>query len=160
MSTTSTRSLIPWHRRLEARVSAGVILLVGLSLGALLVATTGAVTSRSLARASEDLEVARSAFYRSLDTRTESAAALTRLVTELPVFRAHITEARLAADPATITDMADGYRRQLEARFSVVTDARGVWMGSPGWPSAATPSPALRATIQAAVTGRSRREIV
>ena len=141
-------------------MSAGVSLLVGLSLGALLLATIGAVTSQSLGRASEDLEVARATFYRSLDTRTESAAALTRLVTELPVFRAHITEARLAADPATITDMADGYRRQLKAQFSVVTDARGVWMGSPGWPSAATPSPALRATIQAAVTGRSRRDIV
>ena len=141
-------------------MSAGVSLLVGLSLGALLLATTGAVTSQSLGRASEDLEVARATFYGSLDTRTESAAALTRLVTELPVFRAHITEARLAADPATITDMADGYRRQLKAQFSVVTDARGAWMGSPGWPSAATPSPALRATIQAAVSGRSRRDIV
>jgi predicted signal transduction protein with EAL and GGDEF domain len=141
-------------------VSAGVSLLVGLSLGALLFATTGAVTSRSLARASEDLEVARSAFYRSLDSRTESAAALTRLVTELPVFRAHITEARLAADPATITEMADGYRRQLKAQFSVVTDPSGAWMGSPGWPAAATPSSAFSATIQAAVAGQSRRDIV
>jgi predicted signal transduction protein with EAL and GGDEF domain len=141
-------------------VAFGVSLLVGLSLVALLLATTGAVTSRSMSRASEDLEIARAAFYRSLDTRTESAAALTRLVTELPVFRAHIIEARLAADPATITEMADGYRRQLEAQFAIVTDARGTWIGRPGWPLTATPPAALHATIQAAVMGRSRRDII
>src|SRR6185436_8092426 len=152
-------SAIPWHRRLEARVAAGVTVLVGLSLGALLVATTQAVTRRSLLRASEDLETARAAFDRSLDSRTQSAAALTRLVTELPIFRAHLTDARLAADPATITEMADGYRRQLNAAFTVVTDARGRWLGSPGWPAAA-PAPAVQAAIQSAVSGASRRDIV
>src|SRR6185436_2475803 len=153
-------SAIPWHRRLEARVAAGVTVLVGLSLGALLVATTQAVTRRSLLRASEDLETARAAFDRSLDSRTQSAAALTRLVTELPIFRAHLTDARLAADPATITEMADGYRRQLNAAFAVVTDARGRWAGSPGWPAGTAPAPGLQAAIESAVSGTSHREIV
>jgi len=134
--------------------------LVGLSLGALLVATTQAVTRRSLLRASEDLETARAAFDRSLDSRTQSAAALTRLVTELPIFRAHLTDARLAADPATITEMADGYRRQLNAAFAVVTDARGRWAGSPGWPAGTAPAPGLQAAIESAVSGTSHREIV
>jgi diguanylate cyclase (GGDEF)-like protein len=153
-------SPIPWHRRLEARVAAGVTALVALSLAALLVATTEAVTTRSLSRASEDLEIARAAFYRSLDTRTESAAALTRLVTELPIFRAHINSAQLSADAATITEMADGYRRQLNAQFTIVTDAGGRWMGSPGWPDGAPRDPALDAAIQSAVSGASRRDIV
>jgi predicted signal transduction protein with EAL and GGDEF domain len=151
---------IAWHRRLEARVAAGVTILVALSLGALLAATTGAVTSRSLARASEDLDVARAAFYRSLDRRTQSAAALTRLVTELPIFRAHINDAQLSADAATITEMADGYRQQLNAQFTIVTDARGRWMGSPGWPGGAARARALDAAIQSAVSGTSRRDVV
>ena len=151
---------IAWHRRLEARVAAGVTILVALSLGALLAATTGAVTSRSLARASEDLDVARAAFYRSLDSRTQSAAALTRLVTELPIFRAHINDAQLSADAATITEMADGYRQQLNAQFTIVTDARGRWMGSPGWPGGAARARTLDAAIQSAVSGTSRRDVV
>jgi predicted signal transduction protein with EAL and GGDEF domain len=157
---STSSSSIPWHRRLEARVAAGVMLLVGLSLGALLVATTEAVTTRSLSRASEDLEIAGAAFYRTLDSRTQSAAALTRLVTELPIFRAHINDARLATDPATITEMADGYRRQLNAHFTVVTDARGRWMGSPGWPTTAAAPAALQAAIRSAFAGLSRRDIV
>ena len=153
-------SSIPWHRRLEARVAAGVTLLVGLSLGALLVATTEAVTTRSLSRAAEDLEVARAAFYRSLDSRTESAVALTRLVTELPVFRAHINDAQLSSDPATMTEMADGYRRQLNAHFTIVTDSHGKWLGSPAWPGTAAPPRGLQAAIESAVSGAPRRDIV
>jgi len=151
---------IAWHRRLEARVAAGVTILVALSLGALLLATTKAVTSRSLTRASEDLDVARAAFYRSLDSRTQSAAALTRLVTELPIFRAHINDAQLSADAATITEMADGYRQQLNAHFTIVTDARGRWMGSPGLPGGGARARELDAAIQSAVAGTPRRDIV
>ena len=55
---------IPWLRRLEARVVAGVILLVALSLAAILAATTRLVTDRSLERTSADLEAARIAFHR------------------------------------------------------------------------------------------------
>jgi predicted signal transduction protein with EAL and GGDEF domain len=159
-SQSTPSSSIPWHHRLEARVAAGVTLLVGLSLAALLIATTNAVTTRSLSRAAEDLEVARAAFYRSLDSRTESAVALTRLVTELPVFRAHINDAQLSSDPATITEMADGYRRQLNAHFAIVTDAYGKWLGSPAWPGTAAPPRSLQAAIESAVSGAPRRDIV
>jgi predicted signal transduction protein with EAL and GGDEF domain len=153
-------SFIPWHRRMEARVAIGVSLLVGLSLGAILLATTRAVTIRSLSRASEDLEVARSTFSRSLESRGEAAAALTRLVTELPVFRAHLTDAGLAADAGTIHQMADGYRQQLKADFCIVTNGHGTWMGSPGWPPKQQPSNTLRASIDAAAAGRSDRDII
>ena len=141
-------------------MAVGVCLLVGLSVGAVLFATTRAVTHRSLGRASEDLEVARSKFYRLLDSRAESAAALTRLVAELPVFRAHLTDKRLAADGHTIDEMADRYRRQLSAQFCVVTDARGAWISKPGWPATEQPPAALRSSIEAALAGRSERDIV
>jgi diguanylate cyclase (GGDEF)-like protein len=150
---------VPWHRRLDTRVAAGLTLLVALSLGAVLIATTRVVSTRSLTRAAEELEVARLAFSRSLDARAESASALTRLVTELPVFRAHISDARVADDPQTMYQMADAYRRQLNAWFSVVTNARGTWLASPGW-TAGSQVPALVSSIETARRGAGNRTIL
>ena len=145
---------------MEARVAAGISLLVALALGAVLFATMRAVTNRSLSRASEDLATARSTFASLLDSRAESAAALTRLVTELPVFRAYMTDSRLVADASSVSEMADRYRRQLKAQFCIVTDAHGAWMGTPGWPAGTAAPAAVRAMIDAAVAGQSRRDIV
>ena len=69
----SAPATIPWHRRMEARVAAGISLLVALALGAVLFATMRAVTNRSMSRASEDLATARSTFTGLLDSRAESA---------------------------------------------------------------------------------------
>ena len=70
-------------------------------------------------------------------TRAESAAAQTRLITRLPVFRSHITEEALASDAAEMNVMADDYRQQLRARFTIVTNRRGAWVANPGWPGGA-----------------------
>jgi predicted signal transduction protein with EAL and GGDEF domain len=145
---------------MEARVALGVSLLVGLSLGAVLFATTRAVTTRSLSHAAEDLEVARSAFYQSVDSRAESAAARTRLITELPVFRAHMTDARLANDSKIIHEMADRYRRQLKAQFCIVTNRRGAWIGRAGWPARQQSSMVLQSSIENAADGRASRGTV
>ena len=134
-------------------------LLIGLSLAAVLIATTRVVRARSLSRASDEIEVAQSAFYRLVDARAEAASEATRLVTELPVFRAHMSDARLMRDTETIGYMADGYRRQLKAQFTIVTDGRGVWLGSPGWRSDARPA-ALGASIAGATRGRSERGVL
>jgi predicted signal transduction protein with EAL and GGDEF domain len=150
---------IPWLRRMEARVAAGVTLLVGLSLGTVLVFTTRAVTTRSLERAAQDLETTRIAFHRLLDSRAESAAALTRLITDLPIFRAHLTEPDLAADSASVSEMADKYRRQLRAQFCIVTDARGKWIGRARWPKGVPPA-LLRSTIGVALAGMSVRDVI
>ena len=136
---------IPWHRRLEARVVAGVGLLVAGSLGAVLVVTTRAVTDSSLARASDELQAARAGFYRLVDDRAEFASAEAALVTALPVFRAHMTDTRLAEDAATLGAMADDYRRQLKADFCVVTDRDGRWTAQSGWPETARSAPARSA---------------
>jgi len=150
---------VRWHRRLGARVAVALTLLVGLSLAAVLAAATRVVRTRSLSRASEEIEVAQSAFYRLVDARAESASEVTRVITELPVFRAHMSDARLARDPEEIRAMADGYRRQLKAQFAIVTDARGAWLGSPGWTADARP-PALGASIAAASRGTSDRAVL
>ena len=44
-----------------------------------------------------------------------AAQLSSRLITELPVLRAHLTDPRLAADRPTIEAMADGYRIDLDA---------------------------------------------
>ncbi len=145
---------------MEAAVVVGVSLLVGLSLGAVLVATTRVVTNRSLARASDELEAARSAFYHLVENRAEFAAAQTRLITALPVFRAHMTDSVVASDAATIGAMADDYRRQLKAQFCIVTERKGGWTGSPGWPAGEKPTRAMQSSIDAALAGDSHRDIL
>jgi PAS domain S-box-containing protein len=137
-----------------------VSVLVGLSLGATLLATTRVVTRRSLSLASENLEAARSAFYHLADSRAEFASAQTRLITALPVFRAYMTDTRLAADEATLKAMADEYRLQLKAQFCILTDRAGLWTASPGWPASQSPSEAVRSTIGGAVKGSARHNIV
>ena len=148
-----------WHQRMEARVAVGVSLVVGAALGAVLVTTSRVVTARSLGRAASQLELAHRSFERLLDARADSAAALTRLVTELPVFRAHLTDARLAADEPTVAAMADGYRQQLGAAFCIVTNGRGRWLGAAGWPRD-DDAAALDLAIRGALEGGERRDVV
>jgi diguanylate cyclase (GGDEF)-like protein len=145
---------------MEARVVAGVSALVGLALGAILIATMRAVSQQSLTRATNDLEVARATFNRSIDDRAESAVALTRLITELPVFRAHLTDSQLASDSSSIVEMAERYRRLLNARFCLVNDARGSWLGAPGWTAGTPPSQSVQSLIATAQTGSAQRAIV
>src|SRR5262245_12002109 len=160
-------SRIAWHRRIEAAVVTGSGLLVALSIGAVLVGTTRLVTSRVLDRASTDIEAARSAFYDLVDRQAESAAALARLVTVLPVFRAHIDDPgdpgrdpRLSIDMPTIEAMAEDYRRQLRAEFSIVSSRNDEWVVSPGWPGHVEPSPAVRKLIASGLQGQSSHNLV
>ena len=150
---------IPWPAD-GSTSRAGCELFVGLSLAFVLTVTTRAVTSRSLERASKDLDAARTAFARLVANRAEFASAQTRLIAALPVFRAHMSDVRLAADIATIDAMADDYRRQLKAQFCIVTDGTGRWLGSPGWPTGEKSSPSIRAGIDRAVGGLSGRAVV
>ena len=156
---SGTLQPLSWLRRLETQVIVGITLLVAFSLAAILVATTRTLTARSLARASIDLETARTAFDRLTDDRSAFAAAQAVLVTRLPVFRAHMSDPRLAADFATLAALADEYREQLKADFCVVTDHAGRWTAGAGWPSDVQPSDAVRAVISKAVAGEPSRAI-
>jgi PAS domain S-box-containing protein len=145
---------------MEVRVVVGLSLLLGLSLGAALIATTRVVTSRSLAQARGTLETARSTFYVLVRRRAESAAAQTRLITTLPVFRAHIGDAQLERDGATLDAIVDEYRQQLKAQFCILANRNGVWTSSPGWPAGETPPPGIRSSVEAASAGRSHYDIL
>ncbi len=159
MNVSAPPSALPFHRRLETHVALGVTLLVLFALGAALLIATRVVTAGSLERASSDLTAARSAFYRLEDDRAEYASAQASLVTTLPVFRAYLTDSRLAGDLASLQVLADEYRQQLNAAFCIVTGRGNAWGGSSGWQSGMAPPQALAAMIGAAATGRPRREI-
>ena len=72
---------------MEARVAAGILLLVALSVTAVVITATRVATRSAVARATDNLEGARSAFYGLVDDRAAFAAQQTRLIIELPVFR-------------------------------------------------------------------------
>ncbi len=150
---------IPWHQRLEARVLAGVTAIVGVSLAALTLVTGEVVARHTISRAEGDLAAAQAAFTHLVSTQTELVGAQTRLITGLPVFRAHMTDSRLVGDVATMGAMAEMYQRELAAAFTIVSDARGRWLASPGLSPDASRE-RLEALIDATAAGRAQREIL
>jgi signal transduction histidine kinase len=160
MTPPTTSAVIPWHRRMEAHIAIGVTLLVTVSLAAVLFGTTRVVTDHSLQRGSEHVQAARTTFDQLLQNRVQSVAALTQLVTTLPVFRAHMADARLHDDAATMNVMADDYRVRLGATFCVVTDATGNDIGSAGWPTHHNQPHALRVNVATAVGGGSSSTVI
>jgi signal transduction histidine kinase/ActR/RegA family two-component response regulator len=144
--------------RLETHVAVAVTLVVAFALGAAMIIATRVVTSGSFERASSDLATARSAFYRLEDDRAAFAAAQATLVTALPVFRAHMTDAPLAADVATMQVLADEYRQQLNAVFCIVTGRDGRWIASSGWPAGSAAPASIDRMISASTAGQSRRD--
>jgi PAS domain S-box-containing protein len=157
---SSSLPSIPWHRRLESRVLFWVTLVSGASLIALLLGASRIVTLSSLERSTGDVLAAREAFDHLLDRQAAFAAAQTRLITELPVFRAHLTGSRVAAGRASVNEMAAEYRHELKAEFCVVTDAKGTWLARPGWPVGVAPPGALVAGIDAARSGRPSSDML
>jgi signal transduction histidine kinase len=125
-----TRSAIPWHRRLEARVAISVIVIAIAALTTVLVATSTVVTEYSLSRSRDDVSAARAAFTHLVNSRTAVAAAQARLVAELPVLRD--TLAGSVVDEATIAEKAADYRQKLGATFSVIGDQQDRRVGSSG----------------------------
>ena len=74
-------------------------------------------------------------------------------VTELPVFRAHLSDPRLANDQHTMDEMTDRYRQLLRAEFCIVTGLDGRWISNPGWPVSDAPTTAVASTIASTLRG-------
>ena len=157
---SATGPQIAWYRRLEGRVVVGVAFVACLSVTAVLLATLGVVRTNARAQAADALEATRQAFYQLTEDRAGFAAAQLRLIASLPVFRAHMTDAQLLSDPATLDAMANEYRRALDSSFLVVTDPNGVWIADTGWPSGTRPSTALTGAIDGARDGESRQVVL
>src|SRR5687768_12638458 len=157
---TSIRTEIRWHDRMEARVAAGILLLVTLSVAAVVLTATRVSTRSAVDRAADNLEGARSAFYRLVDERAAFATQQTRLITELPLFRSMMINPVVAQDVATLTEMAERYRQSLSAQFAIVTSPDGRPSATPGWPQGREMPAALQAAIKGAAGGQSARNIV
>jgi hypothetical protein len=108
--------------------------------------TTRVVSVQSRDRAAAELEVARGSFSNLVDERITAAIGAAELITQLPVFRAHLTDGQLAENRANVQAMADGYREQLHAQFAIVARQAGAWAADPGWQGApaAAGAPARR----------------
>ena len=151
----------PWFARLETRVAATLALLVAGAMAVVFLVTTRVVSVQSRDRAAAELEVARGSFSNLVDERIAAAIGAAELVTQLPVFRAHLTDSQLAENRANVQAMADGYREQLHAQFAIVARPRGAWAADPGWPGApAGAGSRLHGAIAAALAGSATGEII
>ena len=159
-ATSARRPPLLWRRRLEARLLLGVGVITALLLVTVLFATSRFISVDSAERSRRDLQAARAAFGYVVAGRTRFAAAQTRLIAALPVFRAHMTDARVAADTATLYEMAEGYRQDLAADGIVVTDAAGEWLVRAGWSGDAVGPESFEVGVEAATAGRAHSEIV
>jgi diguanylate cyclase (GGDEF)-like protein len=119
------------------------------------------VSAQSRSRAAADLEVTRTAFSDLLDGRVSTAIREAELVTRLPVFRAHLTDSRLATDGESLRVMADGYLRDLQAQFVIIARPDGSWLASPGWIRAhGDETEGVHALVRGATTGTTSGSIV
>jgi signal transduction histidine kinase/DNA-binding response OmpR family regulator len=136
------------------------MIVAGLAFSALLVATKQAVTADALQRLTRQQNAAKRAFDRLVDTRAAFAAAQIRLIAELPIFRAHLTDPHISSDAATIGALAAHYRTQLVADVCLIADADGRWVGREGWPSDVAAPRVLLAGIAEARAGRAHRTML
>jgi len=98
----ASKAVPPWRSRLETRLALTMAALLTAGLALVFVVTTTVVSSQSRDRAALELDVARSSFHAQLEERARSAMRAAELITQLPVFRAHLTDSRLAEDRATV----------------------------------------------------------
>jgi putative nucleotidyltransferase with HDIG domain len=154
MWSLSSPSQIPWHRRLEARVLFGVVAVVLLSLFAVLFAARQRVTANSMKRSRSDLVAARAAFRHLIRDRADFSSAQSRLITELPIFRALLSSPDAARDAATVSGMALHYRDRLKADFCLVTDETGRRTGDAGVPRGGNLPSDMAEGIKSALKGK------
>jgi signal transduction histidine kinase/CheY-like chemotaxis protein len=138
-------------------VLVSVTVVAGLSLFAVIAVTGRMVTRNSFERSRSDLLAAREAFRRLVETRTQFASGEVRLITELPVFREHMT--KLTWHTPSMDAMTDDYCGKLGADFCIVTNASGEWIGRSGL-ATATRAPGLNAIVDAARQGQAVSDIL
>jgi signal transduction histidine kinase len=128
-----------WRARLEARLLLFTTVVTGVALVAMLAATQRIITASAVERIRAEQEAAKLAFDRLIERRGAFAAGQSRLITELPIFRAHLSDPRVAADHATIQALADQYRESVGADFLLVATGDGTWAGRSNWPEGPGP---------------------
>jgi signal transduction histidine kinase len=156
----SPRPPARWHTRLEARLLFFVTLVTGVSVVAMLIAANRVITASALERDGQDQHAAKAAFDRLIDQREAFATSQSRLITELPVFRAHLSDPRIVEDRDTIQALAQQYRQSTASDFLLVANAQGRWLGQANWPAGPEPDWTLLLGVSSPGDARGRSALV
>ena len=162
MASPTPSPVLPWHRRLEARVAAALGLLVAIALGAVIAATVGVLSAQSRERVAGDLSVAQGTFREVMGLRLAAVADLAELATRLPSFHTQVLD-RLAGPGAAagVRAFADAERPGLQPAFVIVARPDGSWAGQVGWTDPAGAGVNVVRDLQhRAASGRTARGLV
>ena len=151
---------IRWHRRMEARVAAGVILLVAISLLAIIAGRHARGDEKR-----DDARLERPGRTRATPSTARRRSRVDRRTTN-PAHH-HASGIPLGDDQPRRRRRrghadADGRRlsQDLGAQFAILTTPEGTPTALPGWPTGTPLPPGLQAVIRGAASGASRRDIV
>ncbi|MGE3704024.1 MAG: HAMP domain-containing protein, partial [Vicinamibacterales bacterium] len=117
---------------LQARVLAGGVAVCALCVGSAVFVASRLIETNELHRADERFRAARGALVWKLADEARHAHDRLRLIAELPVLRALLTDSGARTDRSTMDASAEHYRQQIEADLWIVSDADGRVLGAAG----------------------------
>ncbi len=120
---------VSWFYSLQTRVFVSGLAVCAITVVTLLLAASELVSEYEKHQAGERLSTAQEALDRLLNNRLESAHIQLRLIAELPVFRAVLSDHDARSDRPTMDEMAKHYRSQLTAEECDILDENGSQLG-------------------------------
>jgi signal transduction histidine kinase len=120
---------VPWHQSLQTRVFLSGVAVCAITVITLLLAATQLVSDYEKRQANQRLSAAQEALNRLLNNREDFAHTQLRLIAELPVFRAILSEPDARSDRPTMNQLADHYGIQLNADECAILDVDGNELG-------------------------------
>jgi signal transduction histidine kinase len=120
---------VRWYQSLQTRVFISGLAVCAITAGTLLLAASQLVSEYEKRQAAQRLNTAQQAVDRLLNNREDFARTQLRLIAELPVFRALLTDLDARSDRPTIDQLAEHYREQLQAEECAIFDGDGKELG-------------------------------
>jgi len=124
------RDSVAWHQSLQTRVFISGLVVCAITVITLLLAASELVSEYEKDQADQRLSTAQEALDRLLNNRLQFAHTQLRLIAELPVFRAVLSDPDARSDRPTMAEMAEHYRSQLTATECDILDENGTELGS------------------------------
>jgi signal transduction histidine kinase len=148
------RDSVAWHQSLQTRVFITGLVVCAITVITLLLAASELVSEYEKDQAGQRLSTAQQALDRLLDNRLQFAHTQLRLIAELPVFRAVLSDPDARSDRPTMVEMAEHYRSQLTAVECDILDENGTQLG------AASSEPRRPAVLAARKPAREASNVV
>lgn len=120
---------VRWYQSLQTRVFVSGLAVCAITVGTLLLAASQLVAEYEKRQAAQRLNTAQQAVDRLLNNREDFARTQLRLIAELPVFRALLTDLGARSDRPTMDQLAEHYREQLQAEECAIFDGNGQELG-------------------------------